>query len=76
MKLYSAHNFRLDGLSNEKTVVLQLILAAATSHIVGGDNSLANSILNGTSSANLMCSATEAAILISLLFYGLQKWLW
>jgi len=54
----------------KKAVLFQLFLAAATSHIMGGDSSLANAILNGSPS---MSAATEAALLVSLLFLTLQK---
>ena len=54
----------------KKAVLFQLFLAAATSHIMGGDSSLANAILTGSAS---MSAATEAALLVSLLFLSLQK---
>lgn len=49
--------------------------SAATSHIMGSDNFLANSILSGASGANLISSATEIALLVSLSVFSLQKWL-
>ena len=52
-----------------------MLFAAATSHIMGSDNFLANSILSGASGANLISSATEIALLVSLSVFSLQKWL-
>ena len=42
---------------------------------MGSDNFLANSILSGASGANLISSATEIALLVSLSVFSLQKWL-
>jgi len=52
--------------------------SAATSHILGGDASLANSLFKAANSANLIMSIspTEIALLVSLVFFGLQKWIW
>ncbi len=55
-------------------VVLQFLLAAATSHIMGSDNPVANSILNKSgASVSFVSSATLVAIVSSLTMIALQK---